>query len=333
MLFTRCPDCQTTFRITNDVLHKADGQVRCGRCSNIFNAYADLRERPDAPRRAEPPPESRPAPEPRSTPASKATAEHANAAHPAAAPAPFKGPRETAAPLAPEPARNAPTREPHGAAPNAAPAAADDAIGAAEIDAVLEDTGRTPVVTSLWTLHEIDDTPPPRTVHWRIAAALATLLLAGQVVHHFRAELASVGVLGAIVQGGYSFLGMPIAPRWNLDQYEVVDWIAAAEPNARGRGRLVITARVHNRGPDAQPYPHVELKLLDRWEAAVGRRVFRPDEYLVARLPQNAMMQAGDTAEAEFVVVDPGPDAYGFELDVCVEAQAELQCSADNVFR
>jgi predicted Zn finger-like uncharacterized protein len=52
MLFTRCPDCQTTFRITTEALHKADGQVRCGRCSSIFNAYADLRENVD-----EPPPE------------------------------------------------------------------------------------------------------------------------------------------------------------------------------------------------------------------------------------------------------------------------------------
>ena len=44
MLFTRCPDCQTNFRITADALRKADGQVRCGHCSAVFNAYEELRD-------------------------------------------------------------------------------------------------------------------------------------------------------------------------------------------------------------------------------------------------------------------------------------------------
>jgi hypothetical protein len=32
-------------------------------------------------------------------------------------------------------------------------------------------------------------------------------------------------------------------------------------------------------------------------------------------------------------VVDPGPDAYGFELDVCIEVEAFLvTCGTDEVF-
>jgi len=45
------------------------------------------------------------------------------------------------------------------------------------------------------------------------------------------------------------------------------------------------------------------------------------------------MMRAGATAEAQLVVVDPGPDAYGFELDVCVQTESALICAADDVFR
>ena len=44
MLFTRCPDCHTNFRITADALRKADGQVKCGHCSAVFNAYQELRD-------------------------------------------------------------------------------------------------------------------------------------------------------------------------------------------------------------------------------------------------------------------------------------------------
>src|SRR5688572_9300536 len=40
-MFTRCPECQTTFRITVAQLKMRDGLVRCGRCDAVFRA--DLR--------------------------------------------------------------------------------------------------------------------------------------------------------------------------------------------------------------------------------------------------------------------------------------------------
>ncbi len=47
---TQCPDCRTVFRITPEQLDAADGLVRCGECSNIFNAGAALaRGAPSAP--------------------------------------------------------------------------------------------------------------------------------------------------------------------------------------------------------------------------------------------------------------------------------------------
>src|SRR5690606_28995422 len=60
MLFTRCPDCETTFRITAEALRKADGQVRCGRCACVFNGYSELRRRTR--RQAGAPAEASPAP-------------------------------------------------------------------------------------------------------------------------------------------------------------------------------------------------------------------------------------------------------------------------------
>jgi predicted Zn finger-like uncharacterized protein len=40
-MYTRCPECQTAFRVTVAQLKARDGLVRCGRCSAIFRA--DLR--------------------------------------------------------------------------------------------------------------------------------------------------------------------------------------------------------------------------------------------------------------------------------------------------
>jgi len=46
MMQTRCPACGTAFRITAEQLKIRQGQVRCGRCQQIFNALETLVDRP-----------------------------------------------------------------------------------------------------------------------------------------------------------------------------------------------------------------------------------------------------------------------------------------------
>jgi predicted Zn finger-like uncharacterized protein len=41
-LATRCPRCQTVFRVVPDQLRVSEGWVRCGRCSEVFNAARSL---------------------------------------------------------------------------------------------------------------------------------------------------------------------------------------------------------------------------------------------------------------------------------------------------
>lgn len=56
-MFTRCPACQTLFRVHADTLRAAQGLVRCGRCAVQFNALDslldNLAEDPEAPVLAE----------------------------------------------------------------------------------------------------------------------------------------------------------------------------------------------------------------------------------------------------------------------------------------
>jgi predicted Zn finger-like uncharacterized protein len=42
ILTTRCPHCQTTFRVTDDQLKLYDGAVRCGVCQQVFNGTDHL---------------------------------------------------------------------------------------------------------------------------------------------------------------------------------------------------------------------------------------------------------------------------------------------------
>lgn len=43
-LVTRCPTCATAFKVVRDQLRISDGWVRCGRCSQVFDATMDLKE-------------------------------------------------------------------------------------------------------------------------------------------------------------------------------------------------------------------------------------------------------------------------------------------------
>jgi predicted Zn finger-like uncharacterized protein len=318
MLFTRCPECDTTFRVTDDTLKKASGQVRCGRCASVFNAYAELHD--PAAKSFEPAPQPLP-PAP-------------------AEPVPAPPPESAAVAAPPESVVAAPPpAEPAPAAAEASAASSTptdvNAISATEVDRVLTaDVGLlAPQTPYAWAR---SDEPTPRRARsrwWSVAAALALLALGAQAVHHFRFDLAAHATFGPWLSGTYAALGAEIEPRWDVRQYEILDWVATAEPNARGLGSLKITARIQNRGPARQPYPAVQLRLKDRWEAAVGSRMFAPAEYLPRDTPRGRLMSPGETARAEIEVVDPGPDAYGFELDVCIEVEASLvTCGTDKVF-
>ncbi|MDQ6922849.1 MAG: zinc-ribbon domain-containing protein, partial [Pseudomonadota bacterium] len=40
--FTRCPGCNTIFRVTAPQLELRAGQVRCGHCHTVFDGVASL---------------------------------------------------------------------------------------------------------------------------------------------------------------------------------------------------------------------------------------------------------------------------------------------------
>ena len=46
-IVTRCPTCETAFRVTEEQLGAANGMVRCGKCIGIFNAPANQVSIPD----------------------------------------------------------------------------------------------------------------------------------------------------------------------------------------------------------------------------------------------------------------------------------------------
>ena len=345
MLFTRCPECTTTFRVSDEALQKANGQVRCGRCASVFNAVTEQVQGDEqaahtagngAQAITAVPVATQP-PEPAAiieaaTAAFEPTPLPPRANERAEPPAASMGIGSIADVVA-----EAELASHDDGEPSFEPAASerDDAtaISAERVDEVLATTADMPLLSTEPPWHALVTAPPRISRGWGLGAVLAFVLLGVQVANHFRATLAGHPTFGPWAQQAYALVGVTVTPRWDVRQYEILDWVATAEPNTRGVGSLKISARIQNRGPQQQPYPRVQLRLKDRWEKAVGSRMFGPDEYLSHDAPHAQLMAAGETARAEIEVVDPGPDAYGFELDVCVEVEAaRVTCRTDKVF-
>jgi predicted Zn finger-like uncharacterized protein len=53
-LYTRCPACQTVFRVTTRELQLSSGRVRCGQCHEVFDAFASLTAQEPEPASAAP---------------------------------------------------------------------------------------------------------------------------------------------------------------------------------------------------------------------------------------------------------------------------------------
>jgi predicted Zn finger-like uncharacterized protein len=295
MLLTRCPECDTTFRVTEETLNKASGQVRCGRCASVFNAYAELQDSDAKPAAtgaargqartsaiAEPQPEPPPE-QPKPTPLKPVHLETKRAATEAdpgtTSVADVVAETKIAAADATVEARAETT------APGSEP------ISATEIERVLSDNlAATPYI---WLRTE----EAPRSRWWTVAVVLAALTLGLQAVHHFRARLAGHPTFGPWVTAAYDKLGVEVTPSWDVHQYEIIDWVATAEPNERGLGSLKITARIQNHGPLRQPYPAVQLRLKDQFESRVGGRLFTPAEYLPRDTPHERLMSPGETTQ------------------------------------
>jgi predicted Zn finger-like uncharacterized protein len=165
---------------------------------------------------------------------------------------------------------------------------------------------------------------------WPLVAGIALLAIAlvAQAAHYWRQDLARNPAFGPWLLRAYGALGLDAPAPVDLSAFELRQLGAASEPNQAGR--IKVRASIVNRAPFAQPYPVLRLSLQDRFGATIGSRELLPAEYMPGgEANASALLGPAQRADAEIVFVDPGRDAVGFELDVCVAQAAGLRCSAD----
>ncbi len=165
-----------------------------------------------------------------------------------------------------------------------------------------------------------------RRAGWLTAAALLALLLAVQVTVDERDWLAGHTPFGAALGAFYTRLGVVPPPPPSLAAYQLRQWGVTGDPTANGT--LHVRASILNTAAQMQPFPLLRVTLQNRFGAALGSRDFAPTEYLGR--PTARLMAPGERMDATLAIKDPGKDAEGFEIDVCLRtAERRVACAAD----
>jgi predicted Zn finger-like uncharacterized protein len=410
-VYTQCPQCQTLYRVTAELLRAARGQVQCGRCAEVFDALTFLVEddiieghaaesksppaqgpfTPDAFRPEEIPDHALEFSLPPDAvdkvfveapkvamPAFGAVAVLTDAAEVHVIDEEFELDEDIDIPLTVDDPSNDPValetepdsfdEPPEGEAeqgwdideiPEGSDEAAEDEEEEARPTHIIEADEATVIDLVDAGDPANDDRVPPelrrrsvamaedgvedevvefgdtavlreRAFHyaWRAGAAVLGFLLLAQVIHHDRHDLVRRPTIGPLLQRVYGVLGGELSPEWNLKAYQVRQWGAAAAPGTEGT--LRVRASVVNTADHAQPLPLLRLSLADLGGSRVGVRDFEPSEYLPDASSGDRMLAAGRRIDAEVVIVDPGKDAVGFEIDVCLrDDEHRVSCAND----
>ena len=161
-----------------------------------------------------------------------------------------------------------------------------------------------------------------RAFAWSLGAFVLALVLAAQVMHHFRQDLVRHPQLGPPLRAAYERLGLDLLPNWDLAAFELRQWGNTAD--AAAQGRMAVRASLTNRAKFAQPHPVLRLELEDRFGAVVATRDFEPSDYLKNPSQATRLIAPGSSSEAELLLADPGRDAVGYRLDICLRESATL---------
>lgn len=137
--------------------------------------------------------------------------------------------------------------------------------------------------------------------------------------------LAAVAVLGALLaaqfalstSAGFEFrcrtLGCTDSTKRDLTRIAALSTNVQRHPGIEGA--LLISATLRNDAPFPQPYPLVEVKLLDVQGDVIALRRFKPTEYVNDSAERAKGVMPEVLVPLVFEVVDPGIDAVTFEFD------------------
>ncbi|HUL95504.1 MAG TPA: zinc-ribbon and DUF3426 domain-containing protein [Usitatibacter sp.] len=299
MLITSCNHCGARFRVTPQQLNAKQGQVRCGRCRQVFNGFVRLERFPDDDTGARLLAEAERAAQAKSgTPPENELPDLESLDAPQPAPEPQRAPEPQPEPEPEAPAQPEYVEPPAPVASTPPPAGPPAPRGAPPVAAI-----------SLPALPQPD--PPARA--WAFGTVLLALVLAAELTYAFRGTIAQrYPVLRPYLESACDMAGcnVPWAHEESLLKLEDSELLEVpGKP-----GEISLNARIRNLAPAAQEYPYIEVTLTDIGGQPAIRRVLPPADYLGRPLTGGETIAAGAELNVQLRLETPRIKATGYEL-------------------
>ncbi len=327
-MLTRCPYCQSWFRVRAEQLSIAHGRVTCGTCDRVFSALATLvdDEPAAAPRLDVNAPSTHPAPAPAIPAASESETAAAETAEGDIAESEVAESEVAEADTAEADTAEAETAEAETAEAETAEAETAEAETAEAETAEAEtaeaetaarrsvDTGGAPPADDVpallreeyAALARAQARQPRRRPWWAVACVLLGCALLVQFAVVERAALA-VAVPAAAPWLERLCARLPCPPLAADGRGGVRLLARDVREHPQYEHALLVNATLVNDGATSAPFPIIELVLHDAGGRAVGARRFDPAEYLDHSMPVAAGMPP---RQPVYVVIElAGPDA------------------------
>lgn len=288
-MFTRCAHCKTVFRVTPQQLQASSGQVRCGRCENVFDAFASLSSKFPSPESGQP--------EAGETLAVTSVAP----VDTMTGGAPDRPPAKTMYVQIARPSAALPLQVPGGEDDLPRPGEEDDERYSAEAPfAVVRRSSLEPDPPSLELSEDVIARPrkaDPNGRRLRAASIGLGVLAVMQALWVFASPLANaLPPLRPALEGVCTLLRCSVALPRLPDQLFIeasdLQMVTPGRPN-----EVLLTATIRNRAVAAQEWPRVELTLIAGANQTAARRVFRPEEYLPSKLQSQEGIAANQEVE------------------------------------
>lgn len=330
---TQCPECKTGFRVNNDQLRAAQGQVRCSRCHIIFNALEFLQTATkvaatDNRKRQQPPPDA-------VTDFMSATeleefsdlkAQISNGA------CPFEDSEPNSPPANPDQiideelsevlrelekhevnSRNRANRQKQSAATAVAEASASEQSLPFAVPKNLQ--GIKPTTQDPLTLDDLlgQQRPVKKGGGWWALGILTLLLLAiSQLAWFGRDKLMRYPEGRILFQSVCEYTGCKLPIISAPEDIRVLSRSISSHPKIESA--LLIQLTIANNANFSQPYPVLQIGLYSSDELLVVQRRFHPKEYIPGHA-ESAEFDPGKAIYVELAIEDPGQDVTGFQLE------------------
>lgn len=279
-ILSRCPNCNTLFRVTPEQLQSAQGKVRCGLCLTIFDAHINH--------------------EPGST--------HPQATETAAAAAP-QSIMTAATSNQKVIAERRRSQTAHQPAPSTIPipvitTQTERPLLDRRLDGQLQQLRLDPLLSPI--------TRSRRPLLYGILTLLALLLLVAQFAWYRFDQLAANPALRPAFDHLCAFVGCSLPPQRDLQAIAMQQISIASDP--QNPEVVVVEIILTNHASFEQSFPDIDLSFVDQQGSILAQRRLQPEHYLTAELSGYKLMPVKTPIHVSLSLIRPEQPAQQIKL-------------------